>query len=181
MATKKVSKKPTKKIEKSSKEAAKTSKETAKRGRKSKLDIVKENLEHIKKWASLGATEAQIAKSLGISRSAFCEYKKDFKELEDVIKNARMDLVIDLKGTLVERAKGFEYEEKKQYIKKDEVTGNKTQYTEITTKKALPDVAALNLCLKNWDKEWQNDPALYELKRQELELRKKMAKEKDEW
>lgn len=152
-----------------------------KRGRKSKIDIVKENLDHIKKWAELGATEEQIAESLGLSRSAFSEYKKDFKELNDVLKKARVKLVIDLKDTLVSRAKGFEYEEKKQYIKKDEVTGNKTQYTEIATKRALPDVAALNLCLKNWDKDWQNDPKLYELKRQELELRQKMAEQKDEW
>lgn len=155
---------------------------TTRRGRKSKIEIVKENLDHIKKWAELGATEEQIAESLGISRSAFSEYKKNNKELNDIIKKARINLVIDLKGTLVERAKGFNYEEKKQYIKKDEVTGNTTQYTEITTKKALPDVAALNLCLKNWDKEWQNDPKLYDLKKQELELRKKMAEQKeDEW
>ena len=152
-----------------------------KRGRKTKLDIVKDNLDHIKKWAELGATEEQIAESLGISRSAFSEYKKQYKELNDTIKNARMSLVIDLKDTLVQRAKGFEYEEKKQYIKKDEVTGNKTQYTEISTKKALPDVAALNLCLKNWDEAWQNDPSMYELKKAELELRKKMAEQKEEW
>lgn len=153
----------------------------ATRGRKSKLDIIKDNLEHIEKWAKLGATEEQIAESLGVSRSAFSEYKKQYPELNDLIKKARMNLVIELKGTLVERAKGFTYEEKKQYIKKDEVTGNKTQYTEISTKQALPDVAALNLCLKNWDKEWQNDPALYELKKAELELRKKMAEDKEEW
>lgn len=153
-----------------------------KRGRKSKIDVVKENLDHIKKWAELGATEEQIAESLGVSRSSFCEYKKSFPQLTDTIKKARMNLVIDLKDTLVRRAKGFEYEEKKQYIKRDEVTGNRTQYTEISTKQALPDVAALNLCLKNWDKEWQNDPAMYELKKQELELRKEMAMQKDdEW
>ena len=35
-----------------------------------------------------------------------------------------------------------------------------------------PDVAALNLCLKNYDKEnWSNDPQSDELKREELRLK----------
>ena len=58
---------------------------------------------------------------------------------------------------------------------KDETT------TEITTKAALPDVAALNLCLKNYDPEnWANDPQALKLKEKELELKQKIA-QKDIW
>ena len=41
-----------------------------------------------------------------------------------------------------------------------------------------PDVAAINLALKNYDKgNWWNDPAAYDLKREELELKKKQIEE----
>ena len=53
--------------------------------------------------------------------------------------------------------------------------------TEIMNKHALPDVAALNLALKNYDKEdWANDPQGLELKKKELELKKRLIDEK-EW
>ena len=55
------------------------------------------------------------------------------------------------------------------------------QYAEDTTKTAHPDVAALNLCLKNYDKDnWANDPQMLKLKEKELELRKE-ACDKDNW
>lgn len=150
-------------------------------GRKSKKDVISKNLKNIKKWASDGATEKQIANCLGLSVSSFQKYKSQMPELKETIDKGRVQLVVDLKGALVKKAKGFEYEEKKQYIKKDIETGKNTQYTEITKKHALPDVAALNLALKNYDKEWKNDPDMYDLKKQELELRKQMAEENKGW
>lgn len=153
-----------------------------KRGRKSKWDYIKENLNKIKKMSSNGATEKQISKVLGVSYSTFNKYKAEKTELQEVLKNGREDLVDQLRGALIKKALGFTYEEKKQYIKEDKVTGNKTQYTEITKKESLPDVAAINLSLKNYDTEnWANDPAMLSLKKQELELRKKMSEEKDGW
>lgn len=153
----------------------------AKRGRKSKWDIIDENIEQIEKWLKAGNTEKSIAETLGISYSTWNKYKEEKKQLMQTIKKSRNELLYELKDALYKKAIGFEYEDKKQYIKKDEVTGNKTQYTEITTKYCPPDVAAINLCLKNYDDEWQNDPKLYELKKQEIELRQKMAEEKDNW
>ena len=65
-------------------------------------------------------------------------------------------------------------------MKKDE-DGNVSEYMEITERVALPDVAAINLALKNYDKdEWSNDPALLDLKKQELELKKQLA-EANNW
>ena len=55
------------------------------------------------------------------------------------------------------------------------------QYVEETTKKAHPDVAALNLCLKNYDPDdWANDPQLLKIKEKELEIRREIA-DKDNW
>ena len=45
--------------------------------------------------------------------------------------------------------------------------------TETITKVALPDVAALNLCLKNYDPDnWANDPQMLKIKKEELKIKK---------
>ena len=151
-----------------------------KAGRKSKYDIVKENFPNIKKWLKDGVTERQIAKNLGIAMSSWSLYKTQYSELTELIKSSRETVVEDLRGALLKRALGFTYEEQKTYIRTDEETGKKTQYTEITKKQALPDVAAINLSLKNYDKEnWANDPQLLELRKLELEFKKEMAAKED--
>ena len=155
---------------------------STKRGRKDKWSIIKDNLKTIEKLSRNGATEKQIAKSLNISYSTFNKYKAEKKELSEILKKGREDLVEQLRGALIKKALGFSYEEKKNYIKYDEVTKHKTQYTEITKKEALPDVAAINLALKNYDTDnWSNDPAMLSLKQQELELKKKMSEQNDGW
>ena len=53
--------------------------------------------------------------------------------------------------------------------------------TEVAHKHAHPDVAAINLALKNYDKEdWANDPQMLEIKKKELELRERQI-ENNEW
>lgn len=152
-----------------------------KAGRKSKYDIVKDNFPKIRKWLKAGVTERQIAKNLGIAMSSWSLYKTQYSELTELIKSSRETVVEDLRGALLKRALGFTYEEQKTYIKTDQETGKITQYTEITKKHALPDVAAINLSLKNYDKDnWANDPQLLELRKLELEFKKQMAA-KDDW
>ena len=64
--------------------------------------------------------------------------------------------------------------------RKKDMDGNEYIYTEETTKQSLPDVAALNLCLKNYDPDnWANDPQIMELRRKELELRQQAVKNND--
>ena len=93
---------------------------------------------------------------------------------------------------MVKRAIGFDYTETKVVREQVELPDNIRNFllsnnftpeeidraelvkTEIDRKHALPDVAALNLALKNYDKDdWANDPQTLELKKEELELRKK--------
>lgn len=151
----------------------------AKRGRKSKADIVIENLDRIKEMARVGVTEEDIAKSLGISVSTFEKYKNEFPQLKESLKISKVDLSVTVKSALVKRALGYEYEEKKQYITEDD-NGNKKKHTEITTKHMPPDVGAINSLLQNIDDNWYRDKRGAELRKQELELRKQMAEEK-EW
>ena len=141
---------------------------------------IQPNFEKIDKMLNDGASEKQCAEAFGVSYPSWNNYKQKYKEFDNLCRKPRTNLIEDLRSALVKRALGFSYEEKKQYIKEDD-DGNKAKYTEITTKYALPDVAAINLSLKNYDKEnWANDPQTLELKRQELELRKSIA-EMNDW
>lgn len=125
---------------------------------------------------ALTMTEEQIARTLGVAYSSFRGYKKQYQALNDALKKGRAELVKELRSTLIKRAKGFVYEESKK-IKKDGVVVSE----EIYTKTALPDVASLNLLLKNYDADnWANDPQALALKKKELELQKKKI-EDSEW
>lgn len=138
---------------------------------------VKPHLEQIKKWAEQGATEKQIAKELGIAYSTFCDYKNKYSELSETIKEKDMKpLVEELRGALVKRAIGFEYKEKKEYIKTDPDTGKPTKYIEITTKQSLPDTTAIFGALNIYDPSYVRDRANHELRKEDLELRKALAR-----
>lgn len=146
------------------------------RGRPSKYKShVEPYLDDIRDMA-LTMTEEQIAKTLGVGYTAFREYKRRYPALNDALKKGRRELVKELRSTLIRRAKGFQYEEKK-IIKE----GDKVVQEIYATKSALPDVAALNLLLKNYDREnWANDPQTLELRKKELALRERQV-EADEW
>lgn len=121
-------------------------------------------------------TEKQIADDMGVSYTSWKEYKRKYSALSAVIKKGRDSLVNDLKSTLIRKAKGFQYTESK-VIKENGVIVRE----EIITKASLPDVAAINLLLKNYDVEnWANDPQMIKLREKELELKEKQI-ENNAW
>ena len=148
----------------------------AKRGRKSKYDeYVKPHLEQIREWRKVGATIENICEILNIARSTWNEYEKKHPEFADAIKKGNAEFCLDLRGELAKLATKHTLETTKQYIKKDLETGQQTQYTEITKKEVDADKGAIHMLLKNLDPNWHDDPAFYELRKQEIELRKQIA------
>lgn len=148
-------------------------------GRNNKYEThIKPKLKEIEELLNNGASEKQVAESLGVSYASFNNYKNQYKELLDLCNKPRTKLVEDLRSALVKRAMGFTYEEKKQYIKEDD-NGNKYKYTEIMTKYQPPDTTAIFGALNIYDDEYVKDKKNYELKQQELELRREMAEMKD--
>lgn len=148
----------------------------SKRGRKSIYDThIKPRLKEIREWRKVGATVENMCDALKVSETTFFKYLKIHAEFAEAYKNGTFELVMDLRGELARLAFKHKLETKKQYIKQDEETGNKTQYTEITTREVDGDIAAINLLLKNLDTEWANDPQNLKLRQQELELRKAIA------
>ena len=148
----------------------------AKRGRKSIYETnIAPRLDDVRRWRKAGATVENMAAALDVSKTTFCKYLNEQPEFADAYKKGKAELVMDLRGELARIAFKHTLETKKQYIKQDMETGNKTQYTEITTKEVDGDIAAINLLLKNLDDNWSNDPQNLALRKQELELRKQIA------
>lgn len=147
---------------------------------------VKPYLKEIKEMA-LQMTERQIAQTLRIGYTSFIEYKKKYPELVEALGQGRRQLVYELKGKLIEKAKGFYYTEvsEKQERAIDTETGELLDDLVVTERKvnkkyAHPDVAAINLLLKNYDPNWYNDPKEYQLKKKALELQEEKI-EQNEW
>lgn len=126
-------------------------------------------------------TEEQIADTLGISISAWKRYKKKYEPLRTRLKKGKKELVIDLRAALIKKALGYEYKVRK--TKKERNEDGKLVVVESLefTKHAAPDVAAINLLLKNYDKEnWSNDPQMLELRQKEIDLQTRKL-EQNEW
>lgn len=142
-----------------------------KKGRPSKYEShVKPRFEEIREWLNSGATDKEIAENLGVNQKVFCRYKNEFSELKKLVENGRKKAVQEIKAALFKRATGFKYTEQKMVQSDKNGTTIETYY-----KYALPDPASAMILLKHWDKEneWCSDPATLELKKQELELKKK--------
>lgn len=146
-------------------------------GRPSKYESnVKPRFDEITEWLKLGATEKEIAENLGVNHKVFCRYKKQYSELNALIKKGRKQPVQAIKAALYKRAVGFSYTEGK-FIEDDEGHWKKETYT----KTALPDPTAAMMLLKHWDKdeEWTSDPASLKLRKKELELKEKQVESED--
>ena len=151
------------------------------RGRPSKYETnIKPNLDKIEGFART-MTDKEMAKYFDVALSCWMDYKNKYSEFANAIKKGRELLVCELKQSLVEKAKGFKYTEKKIVREKNEVGDLVITREEEYIKYSPPDVAALNLLLKNYDKEnWANDPAVIALRKKELELRERQI-EAGEW
>jgi len=124
--------------------------------------------------------EAEIAGELGVSYTTFNRCKKEQTELKEALRKGKRVVVPQLRMSLLKRANGFEKATKKAIKCKtvEYKNGKKVKeeerveyYEEVTY--YPPDVAALNLALKNYDKDnWSNDPQLLALKKEELEIKK---------
>jgi hypothetical protein len=144
----------------------------ATRGRKNKYDsFVKPRLDEIKRWAAAGATEREICSALGVSVSAFNDYKSKKTELSDALRAGRQNVVLEIKAALYKKAIGFQYEEKVGRKK-----GDDDVQTEVYKRYCPPDTTAAAMLLRNYSDEWRDkDKQSNEFRRQEIEIKKALA------
>lgn len=148
-------------------------------GRNNKYDThIKPYFEKIDEMLNEGASEKQVAESLGVSYPAWNNYKAKYSDFKELCNKPRLGLIEGLRSALVKKALGFEYEEMKVYTVEDE-DGNKKKHIEKVKKYSPPDTTAIFGALNIYDPNYVKDKKQYELKQQELELRKMMAEAKD--
>lgn len=148
----------------------------AKTGRKSIYETaIAPHLDEIKKGVESGATVKEIATALGIAESTLNKYKAEKKELAAAFARGRASIVIDIRGALLKKALGFEYEEEKRVGRKD-AKGENVVVVERYKRYCPPSETAAAMLLRNYDENWlDKDNATTELRRQEYELRKAIA------
>ncbi len=122
----------------------------SKGGRKGKYHdwITKEGLLKIEGWARDGLTDEQISHNMGIHPSTLYEWQKKYPEISEALKKGKEVIDRQVENALLKRALGYEYEEVKQIIEKDD-KGKDRKRIEKTVKHVVPDVGAQIFWLKN--------------------------------
>ena len=151
----------------------------------SKKDIVLQHMEEIKEWIAQGISMGTIAKAIGVSRTTLYKHIADTEQglnSLDTIKKYREPAVEELENTMFTSAKGYERKVKKyakvrrciynENGKKAEEWEEMVEYEE--TQYYPPDTTAGIFLLKNWAS-YMNEPATVDIRKQELELRKKQV------
>ena len=148
----------------------------AKTGRKSKYDAeIKPHLAEIEKAVKNGATITEIATALNIAESTIYKYKKEKKEFSAIFARGRASIIIDIRGALLKKAFGYEYEEETKVGRKDK-NGENIMIVEKYKRHQPPSETAAAMLLRNYDTKWiDKDNATTELKKQEFELRKAIS------
>lgn len=101
-------------------------------------------LEEIKDWCRNGATDEEIAKRLGISIASFYNFKNQFLEFLEALKETKEIVDAQVENALLKRALGYEY---KEVTKK--IVDGELKVTKVITKQVVPDTTAQIFWLKN--------------------------------
>lgn len=110
--------------------------------------ITEEGLLKIEGWARDGLTDEQISHNIGIHPSTLYDWQKKYPEIAEALKKGKEVIDRQVENALLKRALGYEYEEVKQIIEKDE-KGRDRKRIEKTIKHVVPDTAAQIFWLKN--------------------------------
>lgn len=141
---------------------------------------IRKRFSEIEAWAKKGLSEKQIFLNLGISKETWYKLKRQHAELVELIDRARIPVILELTNKLYERACGTKRVVKKTYARTDP-DGNTTTYLEKVETDEPPNVAAIHLLLKNWNKEnWSNDPVHTEIARRNAGIEEDAAQQEME-
>lgn len=123
-------------------------------------------------WLASGASQKQIANRLGISLSSLKNYKAEHEELYDALSFGKGNITMDIAKTVVELAQGYTYEVKEPIKLKNE-DGSERVEVKTVTKYVPPSMEAIKYFLKNRTKKWSDNPQALELKKQELDIKRR--------
>ena len=102
-------------------------------------------LEEVKDWCRNGATDEEIAERLGISMRTFYEYKREFSQFSQSLKESKEVVDSQVESALLKRALGYEYDE----ITKERNDKGELVVTKVVRKQVVPDTTAQIFWMKN--------------------------------
>ena len=147
---------------------------------KSKWDEIKNKLETVELWASMGLSKAQIAFNLGISKDTFYRYKSKYSDLSDCLKRGKSIADFKVENALYKKATGYVLKETVAAKVKDvyyDDKGNKCQKERLDTvevEKEVPaDIQAIKFWLMNRMKgKWSDNPSKTDIDKELLKMKK---------
>lgn len=112
----------------------------------------------IEGWARDGLTNGQISHNIGITSETLRVWSNKYPSISAALKRGKEVVDIQVENALLKRALGYEYEEVKMVVEKDE-KGNEKKRQEKVIKKVVPDVTAQIFWLKNRKPDvWSDNP-----------------------
>lgn len=111
----------------------------------------------IGRWVEIGLTNKQIAQSLNISENTLTLWIDENRQLKEVIRNGKRNVIADTWGALYRRSMGYDYYEETTSKKEVFVNGVKQTVAEVhRTKKHLPpDPKSAQILLVNFTRQLQ--------------------------
>ncbi len=110
--------------------------------------ITEDGLIKLEGWARDGLVNEEIANQIGIHPSTLYDWQNKYPEIAEALKKGKEVIDRQVENALLKRALGYEYEEVKQIIEKDE-KGKDRKRVEKITRHVVPDTAAQIFWLKN--------------------------------
>lgn len=109
--------------------------------------IAGEGLEKICEWASFGLTDKQIVENIGIGRTTFYKWLREYPDFADAIKKARVKANIEIENAMIDLACGKKFVEETKTVL-DSKTGQVIRI-EKTRKQIPPSAVMLIFLAKN--------------------------------
>ncbi len=137
---------------------------------------VRPRFDEIEAWLEKGLSEEQIYTNLGVGKTSWYNYKQKHPELVEILKKGREVQVREVENALFKNATGYYYEEELVFKMKDPDGFERLE--RVTVKKFKPpETGAIAFFLKNKAPDrYADNPQMVDIKRQELELRREVAK-----
>lgn len=139
---------------------------------RSKWPQVRERFAEIEIWLKQGLAEKQICKNLGVGKTTWESYKKQYPELAELLKKGRQSQIEEVENSLYKNATGFYYYVQES-VKVKNADGSESVEVVTLKKFKAPETGAIAFFLKNKDKKnWADNPNMIDIKREELQIRK---------
>lgn len=109
-----------------------------------------DNLLRLQAWARNGLTDEQIAHNMGAAVGTLYAWKQKYPEISEALKRGKEVVDIEVENVLLQRARGYDYEEVTRELRYDKETETERMVVVKRVKKHMaPDVTAIIFWLKN--------------------------------